>query len=119
MHRTKTKRLTPEASLLKKLREQRGLSMRDASELAKKSVAWISHVENGRMDLSADHLKALLPLYGQTEKSFRAYLGGTAFVESPARRECIDAVHDLPDNIIDSLHPLLLSLKGLQKETPK
>jgi len=115
MHRTKIKQLTPEGALLKKLREQRGLSMREAAELARKSVSWISHVENGRMDVSGDHLNLLLPLYGQTDQSFRTYLSGTAYVASPIRQECLDALGSLSDDLIEKVHPLLLAFLHLAR----
>jgi|GEM_PF-874187 len=118
MHRTKIKRITPEASLLKKLREQRKLSMREAGEAAGKSVAWISHVENGRVDVSIEHIRLLVPLYGQTERTFKAYLKGSAFLESPIRKECLDAIQDLPDSLIESLHPLIISLSLLLNKQP-
>ncbi len=111
MHRTKFKMITPEAELLKRLRESRNLSMRDAAEIAGKSIAWISHVENGRMNVTADHLKILIPAYGQTSKSFQAYLNGNAYVDSPARKECLDTIHDLPDQHIEALLPLVQTLK--------
>lgn len=111
MHRTKFKMITPEAELLKRLRESRNLSMRDAAEIAGKSIAWISHVENGRMNLTEDHLKILIPAYGQTSKSFQAYLNGNAYVDSPARKECLDTIHDLPDQHIEALLPLVQTLK--------
>lgn len=111
MHRTKYKMITPEAQLLKRLRESRGLSMRDAAEIAGKSIAWISHVENGRMNVSEDHLRILVAAYGQTAKSFQAYLKGNAFIDSPARKECLDTIHDLPDQHIQALLPLVQTLK--------
>jgi len=115
MHRTKIKRLTPEANLLKKLREQRKLSLSDVGEAVGKSISWISHVENGRVDVASEHIKLLIPLYGQTERSFKAYLNGTAYLDSTARRECMDALQELPDNLIESLYPLIQSMKKLLK----
>lgn len=115
MHRTKIKKLTPEAALLKKLRESRKLSLGDVAEAVNKSVSWISHVENGRMNLSTDHIKLLLPLYGQTERSFKSYLNGAAFLESTARKECMDMLQELPDNIVESIHPIIQSFRGLLK----
>ena len=115
MHRTKIKRLTPEASLLKKLREQRKLSLSDVAEAVGKSVSWISHVENGRVDLTGEHSKLLLPLYGQTDRSFKAYLNGSAYLDSTARKECMDALQELPDNLVESLYPLIQSMKKMLK----
>ena len=111
MHRTKYKQITPEGQLLKKLRIQRGLSMSEAAELAGKSIAWISHVENGRMNVTEDHLKILIPAYGQPARSFQTYLTGKAFLDSPSRKECLDTIHNLPDQHIEALLPLVQTLK--------
>ncbi len=117
MHRTKFKKITPEGALLKKLRVNRNLSMRDAAELAGKSIAWISHVENGRTDVTEEHLKVLIPAYGQTFKSFQTYLSGNAFVDSPARKECLDTIHDLSDQHIQALLPLVQTLKTTKPDS--
>ena len=90
--------------------------MPQVAQMIGKSVSWISHVENGRMDVTHDHIKLLLPLYGQTQKSFETYLSGAALIDSPARSECIDALRSLPDNIIDRLHPLITQLTSMTKE---
>ena len=119
MHRTKFKKITPEAELLKRLREHRGLSMRDAASLAGKSISWISHVENGRMNVTNEHLQILIPAYGQTEKSFKTYLNGSAFVDTPARKECLDTIHDLPDKHIQALLPLVKTLKSTSPDSIK
>ncbi len=113
MHRTQKKHVTKEAALLKRLREHRKLSMPQVGALIGKSVSWISHVENGRMDVTPDHINLLLPLYGQTEKSFKDYLSGAALVDSPTRKECIDALRTLPDHIVDRLHPIISELTNM------
>jgi transcriptional regulator with XRE-family HTH domain len=111
MHRTKTKNITEEAALLRRFRESRGLSMPEVSELTGKSISWISHIENGRMDVTSEHFRLLLPLYGQTEKSFQTYLTGKAFLNLPSRKECLDTIHNLPDQHIEALLPLVQTLK--------
>lgn len=115
MHRTQRKHVTKEAALLKRLREHRNLSMPQVASLIEKSISWISHVENGRMDLTSEHIKLLLPLYGQTQKSFESYLSGAVLVQSKTRRECIDALQSLPDNLVDRLHPLIVELTHMTK----
>jgi len=99
---------------LKRLREQRGLSMKEAALLVKKSISWISHVENGRMDVTEEHLGVLLALYGQTEKSFEQFMIGKAYVPSAARTECLDLFHSLSDELIEVLRPIIQTLSRLQ-----
>ena len=59
--------MTPEAHILRELRESAGLSMRAAGNLIETSSSWISHLENGRADIT----KAM------AEKLIRAYAGHT------------------------------------------
>ncbi len=113
MHRTKKKNVTNEAALLKRLRVNRNLSMPAVAKLIGKSVSWISHVENGRMDVTKDHVQLLVPIYGQTAKSFQSYLSGSAMIDSPARKECLDTISNLPEHLIESIYPLLMSFKTL------
>jgi len=119
MHRTKYKRISKEAELLKRLRLKRDLTLTQAAELSDKSLSWISHVENGRVDVTQEHIDLLAPIYGQTSRSFRTFLGGTAYFPSEARRECMDALQELPDGIIDALYPLILNLKQLLTGTDR
>jgi transcriptional regulator with XRE-family HTH domain len=118
VHRTKKKNVTKEAALLKRLRANRNLSMPQVASLIGKSVSWISHVENGRMDVTEEHVKLLVPLYGQTLKSFQSYLTGAALIDSASRKECIDTVSNLPEHLIESLYPLLKSMKELLPAQP-
>ena len=84
--------------------------MREAGDLVGKSVAWISHLENGRVDLTSDHFKILLPLYGQTQGTFKSYLLGDAFLGSPLRSECLDLFNSMSDDVIEAIHPILTKL---------
>jgi transcriptional regulator with XRE-family HTH domain len=66
--------MTNEARVLKELREAAGLSMRKAGKLIGKSDSYISHLENGRMNIpSDDKLEQILQAYGGgiKPKSFR------------------------------------------------
>ncbi|MBS1984826.1 MAG: helix-turn-helix domain-containing protein [Bdellovibrionales bacterium] len=84
--------------------------MAQAATLASKSIAWISHLENGRVDITDDHFQALLPIYGQTPKSFQSYLTGAAFVNSPIRAECLDLFNSMSDDVVEAIHPILTKL---------
>jgi len=64
--------ISPEAKVLKKLRERHGLSMKKAGEKLGVSDSYISQIENGRADIpKGDRLKPYLDLYGNIKpKSF-------------------------------------------------
>lgn len=57
--------MTPKAHVLRELREEAGLSMRAAGELIAKSSTWISHLENGRADISEETAMELVRAYAR------------------------------------------------------
>lgn len=65
--------LTPEALVLKRLRERYGLSMRAAGARLGYSDSYISQIENGRENVpTGERLMKFLGLYGDTtEKYFK------------------------------------------------
>jgi HTH-type transcriptional regulator, competence development regulator len=65
--------LTPEAKVLKRLRQRHGLSMRKAGDRLGYSDSYISQIENGRENVpTGERLMKFLNLYGGiTEKYFK------------------------------------------------
>ena len=63
--------MTDEVRVLKLLRSEARLSMRQVSQLIGLSDAYIAHIETGRIDLREDTLKRLLKIYGTQLGSFR------------------------------------------------
>ena len=63
--RSKKVIMTDEARVLKRLREERGLSLRDVGQRLGKSHATIAHIEGGRMDVpKGKRLLELIAVYG-------------------------------------------------------
>jgi transcriptional regulator with XRE-family HTH domain len=64
--------MTTEARVLKQMRQERNLSMRDAAQLVGISISTVAHVENGRMNApKGKSLARFLNAYGgMKEKSF-------------------------------------------------
>lgn len=63
--------MTNEARALKKLREDKGLSMKKAGELLGYSDSYISHIENGRENIPIeDRLERFLNAYGSDVRTF-------------------------------------------------
>jgi transcriptional regulator with XRE-family HTH domain len=64
--------MTDEARVLKQMRVERGLSMRGAGNLMGWSDTYVSHIENGRVDVpEGERLDKILIAYGGiTKKSF-------------------------------------------------
>ena len=73
LNRTARVILTPEAMVLRQLRERQGLSMRAAGAGLGCSDSYVSQIENGRENVpSGDRLMKFLKLYGDTtEKYFK------------------------------------------------
>lgn len=66
--RSKKVIMTNEARMLKRLREERGLSLREVGKRLGKNHATIAHIEGGRMDPpKGDRLMELLAVYGVTD----------------------------------------------------
>ena len=63
--------MTDEVRVLKLLRSEARLSMRQVSQLVGLSDAYIAHLETGRIDLHKDKLKRLLKVYGTQLGTFR------------------------------------------------
>jgi len=63
--RTHGVQMTNEASVLRRMRMECGLSLRTAGELFGKSASYLAQVENGRMKPpTGENLKRLLGIYG-------------------------------------------------------
>lgn len=63
--------MTDEVRVLKLLRSEARLSMRQVAQLVGLSDAYIAHLETGRIDLHDDKLKKLLKAYGTHLGTFR------------------------------------------------
>ena len=64
-------KISNEARVLKELRIECGFSMREAGYQTGKSDSYISHLENGRMDIpDGEQLEKLLNLYNCSLKGF-------------------------------------------------
>lgn len=63
--------ITPQAKVLKSLREKRNLSTREVAETLGLSGSYISQIENGRTNIpSGERMLSLLSLYGIKPKYF-------------------------------------------------
>ena len=64
-------KITNQARVLKSLRAESNLSMQEAGFLIGRSDSYISHLENGRMDIpKGEQLEALLNLYNCSHDNF-------------------------------------------------
>ena len=73
------------------MRKSRGMSMLQAGERAGVTDSAISHIEQGRMDVSDARIGTLVSAYGYTLREFRDYLGGKP-LPILYREECISTI---------------------------
>lgn len=96
--------ITNEARVLKELRIQHGLSMRQAGSLIGRSDSYIAHIETGRMDMPQGcKLDRLLAIYGDIkQKSFFERVRQYQLSLSP-KDELLEAIERLSNEKIVTL----------------
>jgi len=89
--RTSEIKMTNEARLLKELRLQSGLSIREVGRRLNRSECFVRHIEKGRLDVPEKKiLRSILALYGVTYMQFKKR--GETFKSSYIREEVMDKV---------------------------
>ena len=103
--RTSEIKISNEARLLRKIRLDRGISIREASRRLGKSESYLRHVENGRLDVpKKDELKKILSVY---QVSFRQFnLRNKSEVELDPYIELKQLIQEIP---VDKV-PIVLSV---------
>lgn len=102
---------TDAARVLRDLRIQSGLSMRKAGDALQFSDSYISHIENGRVDVpTGENLDKFLILYGGLkQKSFYERVRRYSETIDP-RKELINFVNDLAEEKINLALKILKNL---------
>ena len=71
IRRSEQVKLTKEARLLREIRKEQGLSIREVASRLGKSEAYLRHIENGRSDItSKESLLSILEVYGVSMRLF-------------------------------------------------
>lgn len=86
--RSQHKRTTKAAQILRFMRMSKGISMRAAGRLVDLSDSWISHIEQGRMDLDERKIMRLVAAYGFTRPEYEAMLSGAEVPYTSIKDEC-------------------------------
>lgn len=110
--RSQEKRITTANRALKFLREQAGLSFRQASRDSRVSVALINHLENGRMEIGQRHLEKLLPAYKVTMATFHMFANGSVELPQDLKAECAEIVQSMSLEQLRTAFPILKSLSN-------
>lgn len=103
--------ITNEARVLRQMRLSHKLSTRKAGTLIGRSDTYISHIENGRMDVpTGDRLQRLLDAYGGIKiKSFQERVRMYRH-QATTRDELVDLIGRLPDEQVNTILTIARSL---------
>lgn len=110
--RSQEKRITTANRALKFLREQAGLSFRQASKASGVNMALINHLENGRMELGQRHLEKLLPAYRATMATFHMFANGSVELPKDLKAECAEIIKNMSPEQLRTAFPVLKSLSN-------
>jgi len=109
MQRSQQKRITKEAMVLRYMRQNRNLSLNQAGQLVGISGSAISHIEQGRMDVSRARIQTLLQAYRFTDEEFLEFFDGRP-VPMSLRDECIGILKTLDEARLQAVHSVLINL---------
>lgn len=108
--RSNEKRITRATKVIRFLREQARVSLRDAESLTQLSMSVISQIEHGRISVRDHHLEQLLPAYRCTRETYEMFLNGRAELPENLKFECIEIVKAMSPEQIRTAYPVLSSL---------
>ncbi|OFZ81368.1 MAG: hypothetical protein A2603_08390 [Bdellovibrionales bacterium RIFOXYD1_FULL_55_31] len=109
MQRSQQKRITKEAMVLRYMRQSRNISLNQAGHLVGISGSAISHIEQGRMDVSRARIQTLLQAYRFTQEEYLEFFGGRP-VPLSMRDECLGILKQLDDSKLQAVHSVLVNL---------
>lgn len=109
MGRSRGKRITREAQVLRFMRSSRNLSLKQSGRKMNITGSAIAHMEQGRMDISRERIAAMINAYCYTFEEYLEYFDGK---ELPInfRDECAILLRNLSNDQIRVVHALMNSL---------
>ncbi len=107
--RSDDKIITKEAEVLKYLRESRKLSVRKVSNLIDRSDTWVSHIENGRIDLDPKKILKLINIYGYCNNEFMNLVASKKPLPENIYSECIEMLKRLDKSKLKTVKSILES----------
>lgn len=111
---TEQKRMTSVASVMKRLRENAGLTTRQAAGIIGVTHTTISQFETGKRDFPSLRIEKLVKAYGYTMESFEKILGHRSVTSN--RDDCVTMIGQLDD---DQLSAIRSVLSQMLRNSPK
>jgi transcriptional regulator with XRE-family HTH domain len=110
--RSNEKRITRGARVLRFLREQAKLSLRNAANKADLSMSMLAHIEQGRTGILTRHIEKLVSVYGSTLQTYQMFESGKVDLPQDIRLECMEIVRAMSLEQLRTAHPVLASLSS-------
>ena len=108
MKRSQQKRITLRSKILRHMRMSKKISMREAGRRMNLSDSTISHIEQGRMEVSPARIKLMVETYGFTMSEFDEYMAGKPIAVLSIKDECFSLVDQLDETKLRAVHSLLV-----------
>lgn len=107
--RSQEKRTTKPARVLRFMRMSKRISMRAAGRMVGLSDSWVSHIEQGRLDLDDRKISRLIDAYGFSRREYETLLNGGEVPFNNIKDECIALIDQIDDA---KLRTVLAVLRG-------
>lgn len=112
---TAQKRMTSVANVMKRLRENAGLTTRQAAGIIGVTHTTISHFETGRRDFPALRIEQLIKAYGYTMTEFEKILGHNSVISH--KDDCVTMLDQLDDDQLSAIRAVISQmLRSPRKE---
>lgn len=109
------KRMTSVANVMKRLRENAGLTTRQAAGIISVTHTTISHFETGRRDFPSLRIEQLVKGYGYTMEEFEKILGHRSVISH--KDDCITMIGQLDDDQLSAIRSVLSQmLRNFRKQ---
>jgi transcriptional regulator with XRE-family HTH domain len=95
-------------TVLRRMRESSGLTMRQAAGIVGISHVAISQFENGKLSLPAYRIEALVKTYGFTKEEFHKIMGHEPVVN--LRDDCHAMIDRMSDKQVEAIRAVMVQL---------
>ena len=111
---TEQKRMTSVANVMKRLRENAGLTTRQAAGIIGVTHTTISHFETGRRDFPSLRIEQLVKGYGYTMEEFEKILGHRSVISH--KDDCVTMIGQLDDDQLSAIRSVLSQMLRNSKQ---
>ncbi len=109
--RSNRKLVTKGGRVLRFLREQAKLSLREAASQSGVSMSLLAHLEQGRASIHNYHVEKLTNSYGCTVQTYQMFESGKVELPQDLRLECLEIIRAMSLEQLRTVYPVLESLK--------